>query len=532
MLSSYLESLFRSQVQLPALVLAGFLLYRYLLYPAFFSPLAKIPTPHPLAGVLKFWLKSTERRGCQARSILKAHRAKGPILRVEPNHVHVASLDGLRVVFHVGRFDRTDYFLPFQNYGGTTNMLSMMDTKAHAVRRRIVSQIFSKSYILSSPDFQKLSHIIIHERLLPVFDEAAETGQGVDVFELSFAIAVEFLSAYQVGTAYNTDMVRKGTEAKRKAYLDAGREKLLEMEGAEKAGKVLEEQNLEMARKAEAFLEAGGTKDSESTTYPVVYALLRDAIPKKENPKSDHETMLLICSETLDNLEAARAAQGTGMTYMLHEIATRPAVQAALRAELMTLDPPFVHPAGPTCAITTATLRALDALPFLDAVIMETLRLRNPVLMLTRRVVPPGGAVIDGYFLPGGTEVSASTHTMHMNAEVFPKPEVWDPQRWVGLSKNPGEDRGDNDPRKWFWTFISGSRMCVGNNFAMLCEFGGSVEDELTFAAMKVVMAAIFTNYTAHVIDDEGIEQVDSMVARPVAEKLILGFKRVDKAEA
>jgi hypothetical protein len=47
---------------------------------------------------------------------------------------------------------------------------------------------------------------------------------------------------------------------------------------------------------------------------------------------------------------------------------------------------------------------------------------------------------------------------------------------------------------------------------------------------MKVVVAAIYTNYTTYVIDDEGIEQVGWMVAHPVGEKLILGFKRVAEA--
>jgi hypothetical protein len=47
---------------------------------------------------------------------------------------------------------------------------------------------------------------------------------------------------------------------------------------------------------------------------------------------------------------------------------------------------------------------------------------------------------------------------------------------------------------------------------------------------MKVLVAAIYTNYTTYVIDDEGIEQVDAMIAGPVAEKLILGFKHFENA--
>jgi hypothetical protein len=46
---------------------------------------------------------------------------------------------------------------------------------------------------------------------------------------------------------------------------------------------------------------------------------------------------------------------------------------------------------------------------------------------------------------------------------------------------------------------------------------------------MKLVTAAIYMNYTTYIIDDEGIEQVDRMVASPAGEKLVLGFKRLSK---
>src|SRR5207244_1578158 len=52
----------------------GFLFYRYILYPAFISPLSKIPASHPLAPILPFWLTWKAYTGCQARSIFDAHR--------------------------------------------------------------------------------------------------------------------------------------------------------------------------------------------------------------------------------------------------------------------------------------------------------------------------------------------------------------------------------------------------------------------------------------------------------------------------
>ena len=42
---------------------------------------------------------------------------------------------------------------------------------------------------------------------------------------------------------------------------------------------------------------------------------------------------------------------------------------------------------------------------------------------------------------------------------------------------------------------------------------------------LKLAMVAIYTNFETSIVDDTGIEQVDSFIAGPVADKLILAFK-------
>jgi len=44
---------------------------------------------------------------------------------------------------------------------------------------------------------------------------------------------------------------------------------------------------------------------------------------------------------------------------------------------------------------------------------------------------------------------------------------------------------------------------------------------------MKLVVAAIYTNYTTEIVDAEGIEQADTYVSGPVGEKLVLRFKHL-----
>lgn len=52
-------------------------------------------------------------------------------------------------------------------------------------------------------------------------------------------------------------------------------------------------------------------------------------------------------------------------------------------------------------------------------------------------------------------------------------------------------------------------------------------DDDDDDAEMKLVVATIYTNYTTEIVDDEGIEQADTIISGPVGGKLILRFKRV-----
>lgn len=44
---------------------------------------------------------------------------------------------------------------------------------------------------------------------------------------------------------------------------------------------------------------------------------------------------------------------------------------------------------------------------------------------------------------------------------------------------------------------------------------------------MKLVVAAIYTNFTSHIVDDYGIAQTDGYAARPSSDKLVVRFEPV-----
>jgi hypothetical protein len=383
----------------------------------------------------------------------------------------------------------------------------MLNAKDHATRRRIVAHIFSKTYLLDSADFQTLSHVLLFERLLPVIDDAARAGTGVDMYSLGCAAGAEFMAAYGLGTAFGLDLVRAGKEEERRIYLDNGKRKLMDLKGGKRAAKELEEQLLQLCREADRYLKStwsapkdgkgveggqdgkarrmGGGDAESSSTYPVLYAQLINSIPAKEHVASAQETMLLAASELCDNIEAGRVGIGITVTYAMHELSQRQALQSTLRKELTTAALPLTYPLQHQ-SLSTSILRRLDGLPLLDAVVTETLRLHASGPGPQRRLVPKGGTTIDGYFIPAGVTVSSSPYVLHRSEDVYPEAELWKPERWMmptadstphqaatGGEGGKGLEDGTaaHDPRRWFWAFGSGGRMCVGNHFALVGTF-------------------------------------------------------------
>ncbi|KAJ2450402.1 hypothetical protein EV183_004319 [Coemansia sp. RSA 2336] len=99
--------------------------------------------------------------------------------------------------------------------------------------------------------------------------------------------------------------------------------------------------------------------------------------------------------------------------------------------------------------------------PFLEACILESLRL-CPVSTNLPRVVPPGGVVLQGHFIPEGYTVTACTAAANQNPDKWPDPQRFDPARFE--RSNPRAEAN----RRNLMTLSSGVRVCPGRFLVML----------------------------------------------------------------
>jgi cytochrome P450 len=342
-----------------------------------------------------------------------------------------------------------------------TPMFGMKPNKEHAERRKSLFHMFSNSYIQTSTEVGKIMDTILNERFIPQMRLWAQNRATIDINRENKAFMMDVTSAFLFGLGNGTSFL---LEPKEKAMLSRFEESIsaffwiLEMPFLVKWCGLLRIPPL--SNKVQKSLQAiedlvtgiaAGTKQNifdAKDAHTSVYAHMRDKLQPSFPPDST-DLDKTVASEMMDNLFAGHEGAAVTVTYLMCELSRDLNALATLRKDLSTLP-------------TTPTAQEIEALPFLNAVLLETLRLYPAAFGPFTRVVPAKGAQIGEFHVPGGTLVSASVYCLHQNSAVFPDPGRWSPGRW-GLASV--EDR--KVMHKWLWTFGSGSRMCIGNHLAI-----------------------------------------------------------------
>jgi hypothetical protein len=100
------------------LAMACIALYKFILYPAFWSPLSKIPNAHPTAPFSEAWILWTRYNMRNNRATLAAHQRYGPIVRMAPNELSINCVDGGIRTVYAGGFEKHDWYPRlFPSYG-------------------------------------------------------------------------------------------------------------------------------------------------------------------------------------------------------------------------------------------------------------------------------------------------------------------------------------------------------------------------------------------------------------------------------
>lgn len=138
------------------------------------------------------------------------------------------------------------------------------------------------------------------------------------------------------------------------------------------------------------------------------------------------------------------------LTHVTYSLAVHPDVQEKLYQEVMA-----------TLPDSDINYDDLQKLPFLDAVINETLRLYAPLYRLDRTAQADYFDEDLGLKIPKDTVFRVPVHAVHRNPEYFTDPDTFNPERFLTPNK-------ESIAPFSFIPFGAGPRNCIGMRFALL----------------------------------------------------------------
>ena len=150
----------------------------------------------------------------------------------------------------------------------------------------------------------------------------------------------------------------------------------------------------------------------------------------------------------------------TTFALALFELAHHPEVQARVVTELKNaglLDQERTFDEAPP-----PPELILNGLPFMSAVIKETLRMYPPAPSTGR--LAENDEVLGGYFVPAGSQVVIDFFNMHRHEKYWHRADEWLPERWMP----EGVEQMGPTPQDAYEPFGIGARGCIGKVFANL----------------------------------------------------------------
>ncbi|KAI8625826.1 cytochrome P450 [Xylariaceae sp. FL1651] len=426
------------------------------IYRLFLSPLSTVPGPKLAA--LTYWYEfyyDGYLGGKYVFKVKKLHEKYGPIVRINPHHVHINDIDFYDTIYAPGGTKHPRNKIRWL----ATHRDSMFDTydaAHHRKRRAAVTSPFSKQAV------RALEPAILNiiDNVVARLGKLAGTGTVVEMHALWNNLTQEVIGQYCFGTDQMSDLREGGDEAQFMLPTDVvpnihawGRMFPWLFDFLEKLPisilSLLDKRLLDASK----FDEQIGAQilkvlemDQPQVGIKNVFHEMRDS--KHLSPED--KRFAYYKSEAGSFIGAGTETTASALTTLTYFVLANPEVLRKLREELET-----VMPEGRAELPPTSTL---ETLPYLTGIIQEGIRLSFSVPGRLPRTAPTEELNYKGYKLPPGTVLSQSAYLLHTDENVFPDAFAFKPERWINDT--------EFTLRRHFVAFSRGARGCIGINLA------------------------------------------------------------------
>lgn len=497
------------------------LAYKLVIYPLLLSPLRNIPGPY-LHRISHIPSLEAQRKHQWIEIIHALHAKYGEVVILSPTAVSCNGDPKYINDIYVKNMPKHSFYENFRNHGFKDNIFALLENDRHVKYKRLVQNLYSKSAVFNPKNSSRTNVVDKVGDLVRLVYKSSVTGEapdyrnarlalnehgkghklasgewfnqkqkktylGIDVYSLFGALAMDVVSAFELGIQNGTHLLQD--PAKRDILvphrMQAGMVFWTTLmprfwdwaAGPEirEASREIEEWQLKLYANAEDNVPV--PKDGENLTTLETF--------KKNGYKGKYAYTFLS-----DNIFAGHETTAIQLTYMCYEL-SRPVNkgrQMLLRQELQN-----AFGVSKLVDDIISDLEAVDKLPYLEALMQENSRVHTSIPGSEPRVtdkpyvVKIGDARVE---LPVGTQISCQPYSMHRVESVFEDADLWIPERWL---QKEGETDADYKARmmkmqRYMMPFGKGIRMCLGMNLAVI--------------EMKLALANLYWKFTSEICRD------------------------------
>ncbi|KAF7333641.1 hypothetical protein MSAN_02407100 [Mycena sanguinolenta] len=441
-------------------------------------PLWKYPGPMA-CKISKIWLTFVGSRGKLHLYVKELHEKHGPVIRIGPNELSITDVSLLPSILGSSGMPKGPRMMPFTMLDSSDSfsevwdgriiisrtdrkkatvknaargaLINARDLKVHAESRKTWNRAFIPAAI------KGYEPMLIRRvaQLVEALD--ARTGTSVDLSQWLSFFSFDFMGDIAFGGGF--ELMREGDKdglwhiMERGLYLPALTQQIpwvigfipyFSMAGKREKdalGKFASDQAMRRLR--------------EGSVHNDLFYYLMDAKPADSKP----QPLPLVVSNAVLAIIAGSDTSATVLSNIFFFLLSHPESYKRLRLEIDETFPLGKEPTEPAL---------LSSLPYLTAVIKESLRLFPPVATSLQRapMVGTGSKVLsESFVIPEGTSVVVPPYTIHRDPRNFsPSPDKYIPDRWLAKDNDPEFVTNDDA----FIPFSMGPANCVGKNLAML----------------------------------------------------------------
>jgi cytochrome P450 len=218
-----------------------------------------------------------------------------------------------------------------------------------------------------------------------------------------------------------------------------------------------------------------------ATAEPGRAGMLAMLLAARDETTGEGMTDEELCNQIVSVTMAGSETAATAMAWLFYELARHPEIEERVREEVLEV-----------VGERDFTMADVGHLPYNRRVLQELMRVRQPILVISRRAVrdfPLGGGHVKA-----GTELFYSPYATHRDPELFPDPLRFDPDRW--LDRSPA-----SLPKGAYTPFGAGPRHCIGEQFA--------------WAMMHVVLGTVIRRWRLTLADGVTVREMPWATVNP-----------------